>query len=228
MALVTGKEGAMKIGLLAVLLTCALVSVAGAATVTMTPPDLQNKQAVKPSLQPQVRTEPRPQLAAPSPRVMETKPKASATPSPPAARPQAKIQTAAKTKLDCPCECPPDRAARRDVRHRHAGTYRYAAAVPWHGQWRRTPNDAFGPEPAAPSGDEGLRIEDRGWTGGVGYAPDGGGGGGFVDGYGQVHFANGAETGPTYNSYGQSFQFNPSQAGPFQPRLMGGLAPSSR
>ena len=74
---------------------------------------------------------------------------------------------------------------------------------------------------------EGLKIEDRGWTGGVGYAPDGGGGG-FVDGYGQVHFANGGgENGPSYNSYGQSFQFNPSQAGPFQPRLMGGFAPSS-
>ena len=74
---------------------------------------------------------------------------------------------------------------------------------------------------------EGVRIEDRGWTGGVGYAPDGGGGGGFVDGYGQVHFANGGgvENGPTYNSYGQSFQFNPSQAGPFQPRSMGGFAP---
>lgn len=248
----TGKEGAMKTGLLAVLLTCALVSAAGAATVTMTPPDLQNQQAVKPSVQPQVRTEPLPQLAAPSPRVMEAKRKVVATSPAPVAQP--KPQTAAKPKvvatpLPQVMDAKPkvvaapstrtaqpqtkfqNRLVQRDVHRRRlarraprpgSGTYDYAAAAPfrWQGQWA----------PAAPivsPGDEGLRIEDRGWTGGVGNAPDGGGGG-FVDGYGQVHFANGAENGPTYNSYGQSFQPNPSQAGPFQPRLMGGLAPPSR
>jgi len=87
---------------------------------------------------------------------------------------------------------------------------------------------AYGPPPGYEA--PGLRIDDGGWTGGVGYAPEGGGGAGFVDGYGQVHFANGggAENGPTYNSYGQSVPFNPSQAGPFQPRLMGGFAPPPR
>jgi len=42
-----------------------------------------------------------------------------------------------------------------------------------------------------------------------------------------VHFGTGGsvENGPTYNSYNQSFQYNPSQPGPFQNRLMGGFAP---
>jgi hypothetical protein len=75
-----------------------------------------------------------------------------------------------------------------------------------------------------------MQIDPRGFNGGVGYGADGGGGGGgagFVDGYGQVHFASGGgvQNGPTYNSYNQSFQYNPSQPGPFQPRLMGGFAP---
>ena len=70
-------------------------------------------------------------------------------------------------------------------------------------------------------------VDDKGWTGGVGYNAEGGGGGGggFTDGYGQVHFANGggAQNGPTYNDYNQSFQSNPSVPGAFQHRLMGGL-----
>jgi len=109
---------------------------------------------------------------------------------------------------------------------RHYGEnsyYHYWAAAsvryPWR-EWRRAVIGSEGRR------EEGLRIEDRGWSGGVGYAPDGGGG--FVDGYGQVHFANGTENGPTYDSYNQSFQFNPSRSGPFQPRLMGGFAPPSR
>lgn len=279
----------MKIGFLAVPLTCALISAAGAATVTMTPPDLEKKPAatvqappnVQPQVQPQVqlqprptiRTEPLPELA--SPRVIEAKPKVIATPSAPAA--QTKPQTAAKPKMvaaplprvmdakpkvvaapSAPAAqtktqtaavpkvvaAPSTRAAQpqtkfqnrlvqRDVRHRrlahralrrYAGTYRYAAAAPWH-QWHAQWAPAA---PIVAPGEEGLRIDDRGWTGGVGYAPEGGGGGGFIDGYGQVHFANGSENGPSYNSYGQSFQSNPSQAGPFQPRLMGGFAPPSR
>ena len=102
-----------------------------------------------------------------------------------------------------------------------ARNYNYVAATPWHGPWRAAPM-GYGPPPGVYER-EGLRIDDGGWTGGVGYASDGGGGGG----YGQAYFANGGglENGPTYNSYGQSFQYNPSQAGPFQPRLMGGFAP---
>lgn len=126
----------------------------------------------------------------------------------------------------------------------------------WHGAWRVAPNDgqvppmgpdfsnvpaafgpayggpAYGPPPQAyygPGPD--VAIDDRGFQGGVGYGADGGGGGGgsgFMDGFGQVHFAQGggSENGPTYNNYGQSFQSNPSVAGPFQARLMGGMAPS--
>jgi hypothetical protein len=71
--------------------------------------------------------------------------------------------------------------------------------------------------------DSGLEIDRQGWTGGVGYA---GSAEPFVDGYGMVHYASGsAPNGPTYNSYGQSFQANPSRPGPFQPRVMGGFAP---
>jgi len=193
----------MKNGLLAALLTTALVSAAGAATVPMSPPSVELK--IQTRAQPKV-------IDAP------------AKPSLPA---QAKAPVQAKA--DCPCNCP--QKSRRDTgarsvhaRHHFAharrGAYHYAAAAPvvWR-QWS-------GPVSAPGYEVEGLRIEDRGWTGGVGYASDGGGGGG---GYGQAYFANGGsvENGPSYNSYGQSFQFNPSQAGPFQPRLMGGFAPGN-
>jgi hypothetical protein len=117
-------------------------------------------------------------------------------------------------------------------RYAASGYYNYGAAPvvrqDWHGQWRVAPNDVTMPGPVPPYGyyQEGVPVDDRDWTGGVGTAP---GSGGFVDGYGQAHFANGGsvENGPSYNSYGQSFQFNPSQPGPFQPRLMGGFAPPS-
>jgi hypothetical protein len=164
-------------------------------------------------------------------------------PAPPAAK------VLAKTKVTCPCNCPKDQAVSQHAQarpaprrmayrafHRYAdsGYYNYGAAAPviaheWHGRWRVAPNGAIIPGPVPPYGSyqEGVSVDDRGWTGGVGTAPDGSGGGGFVDGYGQAHFANGGsvENGPSYNSYGQSFQFNPSQAGSFQPRLMGGFAP---
>jgi hypothetical protein len=69
----------------------------------------------------------------------------------------------------------------------------------------------------------GLEIDRYGWTGGVGYAASAEP---FVDGYGMVHYASGSfQNGPTYNSYRQSFQANPSRPGPFQPRVMGGFAP---
>lgn len=94
------------------------------------------------------------------------------------------------------------------------------------------PQTAYGPPPGyyGPPENPSLHVDDRGWTGGVGANADGGGGGGggFMDGFGQVHFAQGGGTqnGPTYNDYNQSFQPNPSVPGAFQPRLMGGLAPS--
>ena len=157
---------------------------------------------------------------------------------------------AAPVKVSCLCDCPDDHKAkpRHAARPRpprrvaRAGGYDYAAARPvaqagWHGQWRQAPNDAFIPGPAPmmaygppppPPEPEGLRIDDRGFMGGVGDLYGGGGGGGGGDGgYGQIHFGNGGsvENGPTYNSYNQSFQYNPSQAGPFQNRLMGGFAP---
>lgn len=145
------------------------------------------------------------------------------------------------------------RPVRRVARRSGGGYYDYASAGPvgvseWHGPWRVAPNDMiqaydrppqsypvadYGPPPDAygppPGYYEPVRVDDRGWSGGVGANADGGGGGGggFMDGFGQVHFGNGGnqENGPTYNSYNQSFQYNPSVAGPFQNRLMGGLAP---
>jgi hypothetical protein len=69
---------------------------------------------------------------------------------------------------------------------------------------------------------ESLHVDQGGWTGGVGYAAAQEGG--FMDGYGVMHFG-GTGNGPTYNSYGQSFQFNPSTPRPFSPRAMGGFAP---
>lgn len=197
----------MKIGLLAANLffASALVSAAGAATVTMSPPAAQKKL----------------------PERMQAQPKVLPAPVKPV--PPAQTQTAAKK--DCPCDCPKERKARnasardphkrRAVRERY---YRYASAAPWRGPRRAAPM-GYGPPPGVYEM-QGLRIDDGGWTGGVGYGADGGGGGG---GYGQAYFANGGgiENGPTYNSYGQSFQYNPSQAGPFQPRLMGGFAPQS-
>lgn len=146
------------------------------------------------------------------------------------------------------------RRAARVPAVREGYAYNYAAAAPvmmggWHGAWRVAPNDgrvpvmgpaaygppmAYGPPPGAyygPGPD--VAIDDRGFSGGVGYMADGGGGGGgsgFMDGFGQVHFAQGGGTqnGPTYNDYNQSFQSNPSVAGPFQARLMGGFAPPSK
>ncbi len=138
----------------------------------------------------------------------------------------------------------PRRTARRFVRrYAEAGYYSYRTAAPIyqrerHGQWRAAPNDAYIPGPApAPAAyyappmayaePEGLVIDQRGWSGGVGNDEGGGGGGG--GGYGQVLLTSSAnsQNGPSYNSYGESFQDNPSVARPFHNRLMGGLAPAS-
>ncbi len=218
----------MRVGLLAagLLLACAIA--AGAATVIMSPPP------AKAPAQTQIQPQPQPKK--------------------PQAGPQAQAQAnKAKAKADCPCDCPQDRKAGRNTatrtvsaprrmarsgvrRHSGHGYYRYAdaAAVTWHGghgkrhgRWRMGHGRGFAPgpgpmayEPPHRHAEEGIRLDTRGWTGGVGD-------GGFVDGYGQVHFANGGgiANGPTYNSYGQSFPYNPSRAGPFQPRSMGGFAP---
>lgn len=163
---------------------------------------------------------------------------------------------AAVRKVTCLCGCPDDHKARkveravprRVARRAVRPLYDYAAAAPvspvWHGEWRVAPNDGAVPAPAympspqaantpQPGYDppaDGIPVDQRGWNGGVGYRAEGGGGGGggFVDGFGQIHFGQGGnqENGPTYNSYNQSFQYNPSVAAPFQPRLMGGVAPS--
>lgn len=72
------------------------------------------------------------------------------------------------------------------------------------------------------AGQAGLEIDRYGWTGGVGNA---GASEVFVDGYGMVHYGSRRSlNGPTYNSYSQSFPYNPSRATPFQPRVMGGFA----
>lgn len=136
------------------------------------------------------------------------------------------------------------KVVRPAARARH---YDYASAAPvarreWHGAWRVAPNDAMigpmpgpccapGPQayyaPPPPPPEYGIRVDDRGWTGGVGNMGEGGGGGGGGGDYGQLHLAQGGnqQNGPTYNDYNQSFQYNPSQAGPFRARLMGGYAP---
>ncbi|HEY0265518.1 MAG TPA: hypothetical protein VGC16_02125 [Rhizomicrobium sp.] len=157
--------------------------------------------------------------------------------------------SAHETRVTCLCDCPDDgklkprhaavtpprRLARRAPRRGYAegGYYSYGAFGPvvqreWHGAWRAAPNDARIPGPVAyyaPPPD-GLHIDERGWTGGVGNGEGGGGGGGGGLG-GTVILANGgsAQNGPTYNDYNQSFQQNPSVAGQFQNRLMGGFAP---
>jgi hypothetical protein len=159
--------------------------------------------------------------------------------------------SANEAKVTCLCDCPDDhkikpRHAAMPVPHRVArrsyaqsGYYSYGSfgpvvQRPWHGAWRVAPNDARIPGPVAYyaprpgyTDEEGLHIDERGWTGGVGGVPEGGGGGGGLGG--TVILANGgsAENGPTYNDYNQSFQQNPSQPGPFQNRLMGGLAPAT-
>lgn len=127
-------------------------------------------------------------------------------------------------------------AARHAPRHAHRYarrdyySYREAEAVrsdEWHGRWHAAPHDAMIPPPGyrAPGCNcgEGLHVDQGGWTGGVGYAAAQEGG--FMDGYGVMHYGS-AGNGPTYNSYDQSFQVNPSMPRPFAPR--GGFAPGGR
>lgn len=138
--------------------------------------------------------------------------------------------------------------ASRPATRQSGGYYDYGSASPYRselqGEWRAAPTmgSAYSPPPGAyeqgaeygspPEGnyDEtaGLQVDRGGWSGGVGGDPEGGGGGG--GGFGQLHFGLGGnqENGPTYNNYNQSFQYNPSQAAPFRPRLMGGFAPPAK
>ena len=84
---------------------------------------------------------------------------------------------------------------------------------------------AYGPPPDDFDEMAGLQVDRGGWSGGVGGDPAGGGGG-----FGQLHFGQSGnqENGPTYNKYNQSFQYNPSEAAPFRPRLVGGFAPPAK
>ncbi len=138
-------------------------------------------------------------------------------------------------RVTCPCDCPDYHKARvkhaaapRRVRHVAAwgGYYRYDAfgsVRRWRGAWRVAPNDGR-MRGYNWSVDDGLHIDTREFTGGIGNVSGGGGGGG---GLGPVILANdGSENGPSYNDYNQSFQQNPSVPGPFQNRLMGGVAPA--
>ena len=124
------------------------------------------------------------------------------------------------------------RQAHRYAKHNYY-SYREAEAVgsdfhhEWHGRWHAAPNYGampvpppmgyYPPPPPAPTCNcgQGLHIDQSGWTGGVGYmaAQEGG----FMDGYGVMHYG-GIGNGPPYNSYGQSFQYNPSMPRPFAPR----------
>ena len=160
-----------------------------------------------------------------------------------------------KTSLTCLCGCPDDqklkprhaaarpivprRASRRNVYHdSQANYYSYRAAAPlypreWHGPWHVVPNDAAipGPAPVAMAyysapvhlGPPGLTIDQRGWNGGVGNEDEGGG----VTGQVLVITSANHQNGPSYNSYNQSLQENPSVPRPFQNQLMGRLAPTS-
>lgn len=131
-----------------------------------------------------------------------------------------------QAKAACSCDCPHE----PKIRAHHAGlgrrtqgyaAYSYGDAAPV--KWGMASHDAHLPGPAfAYAEPEGLVIDQRGWTGGVGYGEEGGGGGG----YGQLLLANGnSQNGPTYNSFGESFQQSP-MAHPFQSRLMGAIAPT--
>jgi hypothetical protein len=148
--------------------------------------------------------------------------------SAPAAKPPAKAQAKAQAK-------PARKAASRRaaIRHgRRAHFYDYAAAQPvYPGGWREAWIAYHGmrdvhyapPPPPAYYDEPGLEIDRQGWSGGVGYGTSGD----FVDGYGRMHYGwNNRMNGPTYNSFDQSFQHNPSMARPFQPRRMGHPIPS--
>src|SRR4051812_12541395 len=103
---------------------------------------------------------------------------------PPAApKPAAKADAKTDTKANCPCDCPKaHKQARASAAKRrpYAGAYyHYAAAAPFHASW---PAAA---QPAAPQPttyEQGLQIDNGGWSGGGGFPPQGSGGGGVFGG----------------------------------------------
>jgi hypothetical protein len=154
------------------------------------------------------------------------------------AKPQAKPQAKQSAKRSAKRLAARKAARRAAIRQRQrAHFYDYAAAQPVHpGGWRQAwlahrgmrdahyapPPAAYGPPPAYYE-EPGIEIDRQGWTGGVGYGTSGD----FVDGYGMMHYGwNNRQNGPTYNSFNQSFQHNPSVARPFQPRRMGHPIPT--
>jgi hypothetical protein len=155
------------------------------------------------------------------------------------AKPQAKSSARARAaKRAAARKAAARRAALRHAKRQRANFYDYAAAQPVHpGGFREAwlahrgmRNVRYAPLPPAPYGpppayydEPGIEIDRQGWSGGVGYGTSGD----FVDGYGRMHYGwNNQMNGPTYNSFDQSFQHNPSVARPFQPRRMGHPIPS--
>ena len=134
----------------------------------------------------------------------------------------------------------PHRPLHRYARHHdEGGYYNYreteTVASETHGVWQPAPNDAvipgpvmaYGPPPPpayypppAPPCDCGqsVHIDESSFTGGVGY---GASGGGFMDGYGVMHYSSGFAASASYNGYSQGF--GRVMPGPFQPRAMGGF-----
>lgn len=176
------------------------------------------------------------------PMTSKAQDKAAPAAKAPANQAQAKLQAkpgAKSAKRLAARKAAARRAAIRHAKRQRANFYNYAAAEPVHpGGWRQAwlahrgmrdahyapppPPAAYGPPPAYYE-DSGIEIDRQGWTGGVGY----GASGDFVDGYGRMHYGwNNRQNGPTYNSFDQSFQHNPSVARPFQPRRMGHPIPA--
>ena len=152
-------------------------------------------------------------------------------------QPQAKTQAKSSAKARAAKRAAARKAAAR--RAARANFYDYAAAQPvypggFREAWlahrgmrnvRYAPPPQYGPPPGYydEAGIEpGIEIDRQGWTGGVGYGTSGD----FVDGYGRMHYGWNNQNGPTYNSFDQSFQHNPSVARPFQPRRMGHPIPA--
>jgi hypothetical protein len=221
----------MRVAVLAGLLSCTTASVALAVSITMSPPPKAPPpkieiapKAVAPSPASEVPPPPKvlpdsQAVTAPVPKVPPNDEAATAPQAAPKAPPSS------QAKADCPCNCPAqnktERSAPAQSRAREPQVpYHYAQAAPFH-QVEYQPQPYGAPSYSPSNTEQGLHIDSGGWSGGVGYGAEGGGGGG----YGQLYYPTEAGNGPTYNSYNQSFQFNPSQPGPFQPRLMGGFAP---
>src|SRR4051812_7499667 len=103
---------------------------------------------------------------------------------PPAApKPAAKADVKTDAKANCPCDCPKaHKQARASAAKRrpYAGAYyHYAAAAPFHAAW---PAAAQLAAPQPTTYEQGLNIDNYGWSGGGGFPPQGSGGGGVFGG----------------------------------------------